>query len=128
MRESRDSMKVKNGFILRKVGKQFVVAATGEASKNFNGMIRLNDEAAFAFGQLQGGTTEEELIAALQGVSPQTARVEKAEKKTQKKNRNPPASSVSAQPCRSRFPAVSGTGSDIPRRMGRKRWRYLLPG
>ena len=65
MRESRDSMKVKNGFILRKVGKQFVVAATGEASKNFNGMIRLNDEAAFAFGQLQGGTTEEELVAAL---------------------------------------------------------------
>ena len=65
MRESRGSMKVKNGFILRKVGKQFVVAATGEASKNFNGMIRLNDEAAFAFGQLQGGTTEEELIAAL---------------------------------------------------------------
>ena len=65
MRESRDSMKVKNGFILRKVGKQFVVAATGEASKNFNGMIRLNDEAAFAFGLLQGGTTEEELVAAL---------------------------------------------------------------
>ena len=58
-------MKVKNGFILRKVGKQFVVAATGEASKNFNGMIRLNDEAAFAFGQLQGGTTEEELVTAL---------------------------------------------------------------
>ena len=58
-------MKVKNGFILRKVGKQFVVAATGEASRNFNGMIRLNDEAAFAFGQLQGGITEEELIAAL---------------------------------------------------------------
>ena len=58
-------MRVKNGFILRKVGKQFVVAATGEASRNFNGMIRLNDEAAFAFGQLQGGTTEEELVAAL---------------------------------------------------------------
>ena len=58
-------MKVKNGFILRKVGRQYVVAATGEASKNFNGMIRLNDEAAFAFGQLQGGTTEEEPVAAL---------------------------------------------------------------
>ncbi len=58
-------MKVKHGFILRKVGRQYVVAATGEASKNFNGMIRLNDEAAFAFGQLQGGTTEEELVAAL---------------------------------------------------------------
>ena len=58
-------MRAKHGFILRKVGKQYVVAATGEASRNFNGMIRLNDEAAFAFGQLQGGATEEELVAAL---------------------------------------------------------------
>ena len=58
-------MKVKDGFILRKVGRQFVVAATGEASKNFNGMIRLNDEAAFAFGLLQEGISEEELVAAL---------------------------------------------------------------
>lgn len=58
-------MRVKHGFILRKVGKQYVVAATGEASRNFNGMIRLNDEAAFAFGQLQGGISEEELVAAL---------------------------------------------------------------
>lgn len=58
-------MKVKNGFILRKVGKQFVVAATGEASKSFNGMIRLNDEAAYAFELLQKGITEEDLAAAL---------------------------------------------------------------
>ena len=58
-------MKVKNGFILRKVGKQFVVAATGEASKNFNGMIRLNDEAAYAFELLQKGITEDELVSAL---------------------------------------------------------------
>ena len=58
-------MKVKDGFILRKVGRQYVVAATGEASRNFNGMLRLNEEAAFAFGLLQGGTTEEELVAAL---------------------------------------------------------------
>lgn len=58
-------MKIKNGFILRKVGKQYVVAATGEASKNFNGMMRLNEEAAFAFGLLQKETTEEALVAAL---------------------------------------------------------------
>ena len=58
-------MKIKNGFILRKVGKQYVVAATGEASRNFNGMIRLNDEAAFAFGLLQGGITEDGLVAEL---------------------------------------------------------------
>ena len=58
-------MKIKNGFILRKVGKQFVVAATGEASKNFNGMMRLNEEAAFAFQQLKNDITEEQLAVAL---------------------------------------------------------------
>ena len=58
-------MKVKSGFILRKVGKQYVVAATGEASKNFNGMIRLNEEAAFAFGLLQEGICEDGLVDAL---------------------------------------------------------------
>ena len=58
-------MKTKEGFILRKVGKQYVVAATGEASRNFNGMIRLNEEAAFAFGLLQKGITEDELVSAL---------------------------------------------------------------
>ena len=35
-------MKTKEGFILRKVGAQYVVAATGKASENFNGMMRLN--------------------------------------------------------------------------------------
>ena len=58
-------MKIKNGFILRKVGRQYVVAATGEASKNFNGMMRLNEEAAFAFGLLKEDITEDALIAAL---------------------------------------------------------------
>lgn len=58
-------MKVKNGFILRKVGGSYVVAATGEASRNFNGMIRLNEEAAYAFGLLQEGISEEGLVAAL---------------------------------------------------------------
>lgn len=58
-------MKIKEGFILRKVGRQYVVAATGEASKNFNGMIRLNAEAAYAFELVQKGITEEALIAAL---------------------------------------------------------------
>ena len=36
-------MKIKNGFMLRKVGSQNVVVAVGTASKDFNGIIRLND-------------------------------------------------------------------------------------
>ena len=58
-------MKIKNGFILRKVGKQYVVAATGEASKNVKGMILLNEEGAVAFGLLKDETTEEAMVAAL---------------------------------------------------------------
>lgn len=55
-------MKIKEGFILRKVGIQYVVAATGKASENFNGMMRLNESGAFAFRLLQEGITEDELV------------------------------------------------------------------
>ena len=55
-------MKIKEGFILRKVGIQYVVAATGKASEDFNGMMRLNESGAFAFRLLQEGVTEEELV------------------------------------------------------------------
>ena len=55
-------MKIKEGFILRKVGIQYVVAATGKASENFHGMMRLNESGAVAFRLLQEGITEEELV------------------------------------------------------------------
>lgn len=58
-------MKVKEGFILRKVGRQHVVAAVGARSEEFNGMIRLNEEAGFAFSLLQQGIEEDALAAAL---------------------------------------------------------------
>ena len=58
-------MRVKTGFILRKVGKQYVVAATGEASKSFNGMIRLDESGAFAFELLKNEITEQEMLSAL---------------------------------------------------------------
>ena len=70
-------MRVKDGFILRKVGIQYVVAATGKASENFNGMMRLNESGAFAFRLMQQGITEEELTIRLMEeyeVSEQTAR------------------------------------------------------
>ena len=55
-------MKIKEGFILRKVGIQYVVAATGKASENFNGMMRLNESGAFAFRLLQEGIEEDALV------------------------------------------------------------------
>ena len=72
-------MKIKNGFILRKVGRQYVVAATGEASKNFNGMIRLDESGAFAFELLRNEITEQEMLAALTEKYPgQEAEIENA--------------------------------------------------
>ena len=35
-------MRIKEGFVLREVAGQCVVIATGEASKTFHGMIKLN--------------------------------------------------------------------------------------
>jgi hypothetical protein len=58
-------MKLKDGFILRKVGRQYVVAATGEASKNFNGMIRMDESGAYAFELLREEVTEQDFLNAL---------------------------------------------------------------
>lgn len=58
-------MKIKDGFMLRKVGGQNVVVALGEASRSFNGIIRLNDTGVFLWQQLQQDKTEEQLLAAL---------------------------------------------------------------
>ena len=55
-------MKIRNGFILRKVGEQNVVVAVGEASRSFNGIIRLNDSGRYLWEKLQSGTTEQELL------------------------------------------------------------------
>lgn len=70
-------MTIKEGFILRKVGSQYVAAATGKASEKFNGMLRLNESGAFAFRLLQEGITEEELVRRIVGeydVSEEAAR------------------------------------------------------
>lgn len=58
-------MKIKNGFLLKKVGGQNVVVALGEASRSFNGIIRLNDTGVFLWQKLQQETSEEQLLAAL---------------------------------------------------------------
>ena len=40
-------MKIKNGFVVRKVGGESVVVPVGEMSKEFHGMINLNETGAF---------------------------------------------------------------------------------
>lgn len=52
-------MKLKDGFILRKVGGQNVVVAIGKASLDFNGIIRLNDTGKFLWEQLISAMLDE---------------------------------------------------------------------
>ena len=55
-------MKAKKGFILRRLGQEYMVVPIGEASKNLNGMIRMNETGAFLWKELENGITEEELV------------------------------------------------------------------
>ena len=71
-------LKVKKGFILRKLGTEYMAVAIGEASKNFNGMIRLNGTGSFYWKELEKGTTRDLLVTKTleeyEGVTEDTAR------------------------------------------------------
>lgn len=57
-------MKIKDGFLLRKVAGQDVVLPAGD-TLNLNMMITLNDTGAFLWEKLQTETTQEILVDAL---------------------------------------------------------------
>ena len=58
-------MKIKEGFVLRRVLDEAIVVASGEASKKFHGMIKLNETAAFIWELISEGNTEEEIAKKL---------------------------------------------------------------
>ena len=53
--------KIKEGFVLRRVADQYVVIATGEASRDFHGMIKLNKTGADVWEGLGAGSDVEEI-------------------------------------------------------------------
>ncbi len=59
-------MKIKEGFILRKVADTSVVVAVGKAAESFKGMISLNESATFLWNKLESGVEDiKELTDAL---------------------------------------------------------------
>lgn len=58
-------MKIKNGFVVRKVGGECVVVPVGEMSKNFHGMINLNETGEFLWKFFTEEHTVEEGVQAL---------------------------------------------------------------
>jgi len=69
-------MKIRSGFILREVLGSPMVVATGDAARNFHGMIKLNETAGFIWRCLQDSLTEPQIAAKLAevyDVSPERA-------------------------------------------------------
>ena len=55
-------MKIKAGFVLRKVGEKVLVVPIGDRTKTFNGMIILNDMAKFFWDNLQENIELDDLV------------------------------------------------------------------
>lgn len=64
-------MKVKSGFMLRKVAGSNVVIPVGTRGKEFNGMITMNDSAAFLWNKLEHDINEEALVQAVMDAYPE---------------------------------------------------------
>ena len=47
-------MKIKEGFVLRSLGDEFIITGEGPAQVNFNKMISLNGSAAYLWNSVQG--------------------------------------------------------------------------
>ncbi len=58
-------MKIKKGFVVRVVGGENVVVPVGEMSKNFHGMINLNETGAFLWRFFTEEHTVKEAVEAL---------------------------------------------------------------
>ena len=59
-------MKIKEGYVINKLGGGYVVVTVGDASKDFNGLIRLNNTGAFLWENIREGLdTREKLVQAM---------------------------------------------------------------
>ena len=59
-------MRIKKDYIIKKLGDGYVVVTVGEASREFNGAIRLNASGGFLWMSIQDGAdTREKLVQAM---------------------------------------------------------------
>ena len=58
-------MKIKHGYVLRKVAGENIVVPTEEAALNFNGILTLNETGKVLWEMLQTGASEGQLVDVL---------------------------------------------------------------
>lgn len=59
------SLKIKEGYLLRKVAGKYIVVPVGEEAMDFNGVITVNETGAFLWEKLENGLNEQELVNCL---------------------------------------------------------------
>ena len=55
-------MKIKKGFVVREIAGQTIVIALGEATKTFNGMIKLNETGKIIWDMLAEGSDKDSIV------------------------------------------------------------------
>lgn len=58
-------MTIKKGFVVKEIAGQYVVVALGEASKVFNGIIKLNESGKLIWEMLTLGKSKDEVVDAI---------------------------------------------------------------
>ena len=58
-------MKIKKGFVVREIAGQTIVIALGEATKIFNGMIKLNESGRSIWDMLVVGAEKSDIVKML---------------------------------------------------------------
>ena len=59
-------MRIKEGYIIKNLLGEYVVVSVGEASREFNGLIRMNKTGAFIWNEiLNGADTKEKVLSAM---------------------------------------------------------------
>ncbi len=55
-------MKIKEGFVVREIAGQSIVIALGEATRSFNGMIKLNETGRIIWDMLADGKDISDIV------------------------------------------------------------------
>lgn len=63
--EAAEEMKIKEGFVLRKVADEYIVMPTGGNIAKFDGAVALNEVSAFIFEKMQAPVSKEDLLIAV---------------------------------------------------------------
>ena len=58
-------MKIKDGFVLRKIADQYMAVPVGARAKELHGMIGLNETGAFIWDRLSKGQSQDDIVKAL---------------------------------------------------------------